>query len=354
MRKLVLFGDIPQDASATLSAEFSAEIVVSARDVGCGFGVMLRDWDYDAVLVDVHAPKADLVTQAASIRRKAVVRVDPACGGPAVVSAVTKAMGWQAGLGTVFVIFTAAKGGVGKSTTAGCVAEWLSRQGKRVLGVDDNPSQSNLMHFFIDRFEKMPLDALRTPQALSEYIVPVHEGLDLLPPDDYASTGGLTLGVARGLWRAVQRFGYDYVIVDTTPTFATPADSQDFVDAPLTYPLICDAVFPSLFVVPFSPDAWGHGGLEGSRTLLARWGRLEWLLAAVVATDASHVLEDVPQWALDLRDSDRFFQIPHNRTLRASPRVTTLEPGFLRNPLRPYIPLARRITTLADDLRRRS
>jgi hypothetical protein len=356
-RRIVLYGTFPQQVAASLTSQYSAHILLNTERIDRSIAQALQTLEYDVAVVADTAPHALLFERAMGEHssRPKVITVRPGLGAKSVVAQIVAEAGWGAGLHTVFVVVTALKGGVGKSTLTAVLAHVLAEEGHQILGVDDNPTQGNLIDFFHpSHYDKMPLEVMRTADqdALRSYMLPIDAGLTLLPPEDYGSTGGLTLASANGFWGAVAGMGYDLVLVDTTPSFATPTADGTFVEAPLTYALIRQTEMPAIFVVPFTPDDWAHQGLSASRSLLAQHGHEDHMLTVATAIDAAHVLENVPDWVLKLRDEERFFAVPHNRAIRDNPQRSMLKRSFLRHPTGPYEPIARRVVKMADVLRR--
>jgi hypothetical protein len=352
-----MYGTFPQQVAAALTGTYSAHILLNTESIDRPIAQALQTLDYDIAVVADTAPHALLFERAMGKHhsRPKVITVRPGLGAQSVVTQIVAEAGWGAGLHTVFVVVTSLKGGVGKSTLTAVLAHVLAQDGHKVLGVDDNPTQGNLIDFFHpSHYDKMPVEVIRTADqdAIRSYTLPIDTTLDLLPPEDYGSTGGLTLAAASAFWDSIAGMGYDLALVDTTPSFATPTADGTFVEAPLTYALIRQSKQPAIFVVPFTPDDWAHQGLSASRSLLAQHGHESHMLTVATAIDAAHVLENVPDWVLQLRDDGRFYAIPHNRAIRDNPQRSALKRSFLRHPTAPYEPIAQRVAQMANDLRR--
>lgn len=126
------------------------------------------------------------------------------------------------------------KGGVGKTTTAGTLAYFLSQEGKKVLAVDMD-SQGNLSDLLtqteVDFFSgRTIIEAFEAGQA-DPYIYPVNENLHVLPSDDYLATlagflykqyKGKNISLALRELLDPIRDRYDYIIIDTPPSLSEP------------------------------------------------------------------------------------------------------------------------------------
>jgi len=117
-----------------------------------------------------------------------------------------------------------AKGGVGKTTTAGNLALELSKRG-RVLLIDADPQGNMSSWVHPDAFERELADVLTGEATLNETIRPVRPGLDLMPT--FGIGGGLkqwaeTVLPSRpfafhDLREKIAAAGYSYAIFDMSP-----------------------------------------------------------------------------------------------------------------------------------------
>lgn len=155
------------------------------------------------------------------------------------------------------------KGGVAKTTTAAALADYFARHGKKTLLVDFDPQGSLTTSFDI-------ADDADNPQALK--FLSLQKGLEATPleidPDVYA--GNLFLissdiglekanhelssrpGRERFLLRAIneitQKENYDYVIIDSNPSFSI---------------LTMNVIYASNYiVVPFKPEFNSFNGIK--------------------------------------------------------------------------------------------
>jgi chromosome partitioning protein len=117
-----------------------------------------------------------------------------------------------------------AKGGTGKSSTAGNLAFYLRAHG-RVLLVDADPQANITGWIHPETFTSELTDVLAGRAVLSETILPIREGLDLLP--SFAIGGGLKIWAETVLpghpfafqdFRTqVEQLGYSYLLYDMSP-----------------------------------------------------------------------------------------------------------------------------------------
>lgn len=367
-RRLVVYGDVPASITQQLVARFGAELMLSSRTFYRGMLDTLKACEYDVALIATGAEHGDTLERGIrqmgeqSGRDAAVIRVAPDAPPADVVSRVELELGWLPLDHTHFIVVTTAKGGVGKSTCAGALAVVLAQErGKRVLGVDDNPVQANLMRFFTDEFAALPISCFDDVVGTAdEYLVNTyHEDerghLDLLLPTEYGRNAGVTYSVATAFWKGIRSLGYDYVIVDTAPTLYAPKENNmpEYTHVPLTYALIAAAQekhnYP-VYVVPFTPVTWGWQGLEKTRDLLRQWQLEDQIVPVVTATDMQHTLENVPDWVLTGLMGERLSRIPYSRDIRTQSHVRALRRRPLRDPIRPYRGIVDTAQTVGDEL----
>lgn len=121
-------------------------------------------------------------------------------------------------------VITQSKGGTGKTTTSVHLAAGLARAGKQVLLIDSDPqgnvssslgisSAKTLYHLYIER----------TP--LLECVVHARENLDVLPADRQLAAVDQWLVMQSRREEVLRRRlevieGYDYVLIDTAPSFS--------------------------------------------------------------------------------------------------------------------------------------
>lgn len=122
--------------------------------------------------------------------------------------------------GAQVVVVGSGKGGVGKSLVATLLATAWARQGRRVLLVDGAQNQGNL-HILLGVRPQFPLAALVEGVATAEQlVVPVTEGLSLIPADSGTETLHAlgTMDRARLHHRLSALFDdWDAVVVDAGP-----------------------------------------------------------------------------------------------------------------------------------------
>lgn len=155
------------------------------------------------------------------------------------------------------IIFAIQKGGVGKTTSTVAVAEILAATGYKVLVVDFDP-QGNctkmLTQNSIYQYSgRTIMEAIQTGNA-GPCIVPVKEGLDLIPAEDklatfsrfiYTSRIANPYAVLKRLLETIES-GYDFVFVDVSPTLG------DTVINAIVY---ADRIFIPLDTGDFAMDA---------------------------------------------------------------------------------------------------
>lgn len=124
------------------------------------------------------------------------------------------------------ISIASAKGGTGKTTTAICLAQSLSRKGKRVLLIDCD-SQANATDWLGVQPEATPgtFGFMAAAADLASVVVKVEECLDLLPAsralsglDAYLLTKPRPADVLRKRLQGVE--GYDFILCDTPPSFS--------------------------------------------------------------------------------------------------------------------------------------
>lgn len=346
MRRVVLLGRFPDALRTRLITDYGVRLVLDGTSVEPYMVPVLESRDYDLVVVDRRLDRAAQMADAARDAVPTAVLVNPARGTQAVVDALTEATGWRPGGRSVFVVVTSAKGGVGKTTAAGALVALLAEEGHAVLAVDDNPHQANLVRFLTG--ERVPVLSAEdiAAGAVEERAVSVEPRIDLLAPGTYVGRG-VTLGTSKGFWEMVRRRPYDYVVVDTSPAIPMSQAPDEWTETYVSYALLTGAL-PAIYVVPFTPVAWGREGIDRTRDVLKRWGQLDWMLPVVTATDRDHVLENVPRWTEQDNWRNRLVAIPYCRGIQTEPRLSYLRRRSLfHRPTRPYKPLAQKVMLLA-------
>jgi len=120
------------------------------------------------------------------------------------------------------------KGGVGKTSTILSQARNLSDIGYKVLVVDTD-SQSNTTRSLIDqKGDKSLFDVFDGKESIENIIVEVRENLDLLPAnsdcsriDLILSDSTFTYNPATLVREMVRDLGYDFILIDTNPSFSS-------------------------------------------------------------------------------------------------------------------------------------
>ncbi len=356
-RRAVFYGKLPPGLVERLAADYGVEVVLNAAQLRESMLSVLRHEAYDLLVIEAQAANAEKLAAVVRQQRQIPVVLIPADQDmESARRAVLETTGWGRANKTAFIVDLCIKGGVGKTTTGAALGEIFSlEQHRRVLVVNDNPHQQNLLSFY-GKFQvpTIPPEALRTPgESLARYITPVHENLDLVAPEVYLARGGLSYGAARNFWATVSGLGYDLVLVDTSPSPMIPEALDEWTDVDLTFALLTGE-FPAVFITPFTPDPWGHEGLETTRNLLERRQQLPWMIPVAVATDALHVVENVPAWLRSPEWEGRFCPIHYNRRLKERPRAEELEPRKIWGviPLHDarsfYRPLAQQVLALTE------
>jgi chromosome partitioning protein len=115
------------------------------------------------------------------------------------------------------------KGGTGKSTLSIVLVNALSRAGYRCLAIDTDMSNHSLSFYFNGSipyetiFEKNIFKVF-TGAPVTQNVLPINAHLDLLHADIRMSTLR-SIGSFKLLKKALAGLPYDYVIIDTAPTF---------------------------------------------------------------------------------------------------------------------------------------
>lgn len=120
------------------------------------------------------------------------------------------------------------KGGVGKTSTAGNLAYSLTRQGHRVLMVDNDPQGHITQWFYKDPLQVELADYFEQRDDLRKYILSIRERLDLIPTakgGDLREYGETKLYRDRfahiDTVREAEELHYDFLIFDLNPNLGT-------------------------------------------------------------------------------------------------------------------------------------
>jgi len=126
------------------------------------------------------------------------------------------------------ICFALQKGGVGKTSISVSVAAELARNGKKVLLIDADP-QGNASSWLLTSLNKEFADVLFGDSTLKEAVMQsTVENLYVLPTagtdtrlNEYSETKALTAQykIADDIMPSVKLDGYDYCIIDTSPSF---------------------------------------------------------------------------------------------------------------------------------------
>lgn len=114
------------------------------------------------------------------------------------------------------ISFCSVKGGTGKSTLSILTALTLKAQGARVLFIDLDPQHSGTFFFIEDDRGKSIFDAFMG-KSIHSQIVETAYGVDLIP-SDLRLLDTRTIETNR-LRKLVKGLDYDFLVVDTAPTF---------------------------------------------------------------------------------------------------------------------------------------
>ncbi len=147
------------------------------------------------------------------------------------------------------------KGGCGKTTTAINVSASLAYEGKKVLIIDLDPQGHSTIGLGIDTKDKVTVAELLCQDdcdffdaVQNTYI----ENLQILPSDSSLAVADLKLAQIQAkefcLRSKMKEVCYDYVIIDTSPTFGT---------------LLTNAIlFADKIIIPMALDYFNLSGLQ--------------------------------------------------------------------------------------------
>lgn len=124
------------------------------------------------------------------------------------------------------------KGGVGKSVTAASLGIGLTRQGKKVLLIDNDPQASLTISLGYPKPEELPVTLAdvyagviqENPLPVKEGIIHHGEGIDLMPASIELSGVEISLVNAMSRETILRQYLetvkplYDYILVDTSPS----------------------------------------------------------------------------------------------------------------------------------------